>query len=83
MKLVEDLLRYALKLAPEVKFEVMSYTTAMSQYGSDKPDTGGFVWIVDFPLFTEKPDGTIEASHHPFTMPKCEDVMYQNPLEVC
>jgi len=27
------------------------------------------VWVVDFPLFEEGEDGTLEPSHHPFTAP--------------
>jgi len=82
MKLVEDLVKYALKLDPQSPFEVMSYQTAMSKYGTDKPYTDGFVWIIDFPLFKQKEDGTIESAHHPFTQPKDEEIVYKNPLKV-
>ena len=60
----------------------MKYKDAMEKYNSDKPDTGGFVWITDFPLFMAKEDGSIEAAHHPFTMPANEEDVYKNPIEV-
>ena len=30
------------------------------------------LWVVDFPMFEEDDDGSMNALHHPFTMPKCE-----------
>jgi aspartyl-tRNA synthetase len=71
-------------------FPVLTYEEAMKKYKTDKPDLrknsaeGGkdpdelaFCWIVDFPLFkwseTEK---RLVAAHHPFTMPREEDVEF-------
>ena len=81
MALIEELMRYVLQLGPD-PFPVLKYKDAMEKYNSDKPDTGGFVWITDFPLFMAKEDGSIEAAHHPFTMPANEEDVYKNPLEV-
>ena len=32
-----------------------------------------WLWVVDFPVFEEGPDGALEANHHPFVMPHLED----------
>lgn len=32
-----------------------------------------FCWVLDFPLFEVKDDGTVQAAHHPFTRPLDED----------
>jgi aspartyl-tRNA synthetase len=29
------------------------------------------MWVVDFPMFEETPEGGLTACHHPFTSPKC------------
>ncbi|BFN14491.1 MULTISPECIES: aspartate--tRNA ligase [Marinobacter] len=29
------------------------------------------MWVVDFPMFEELPDGNLTAIHHPFTAPSC------------
>ncbi|MCG4453806.1 aspartate--tRNA ligase [Pseudomonas sp. MMS21-TM103] len=29
------------------------------------------LWVVDFPMFEESDDGSLNALHHPFTAPKC------------
>ena len=29
------------------------------------------MWVVDFPMFEEQPDGNLTAIHHPFTAPSC------------
>ncbi|MCF7917774.1 aspartate--tRNA ligase [Candidatus Gracilibacteria bacterium] len=43
-----------------------------------------YLWVYDFPLFERKDDGSIQASHHPFTSPHLEDVKYlkSDPLKV-
>ncbi len=33
-----------------------------------------FLWVVDFPLLEENDDGSTTYMHHPFTMPKKEDL---------
>ena len=37
-----------------------------------------WLWVVDFPIFEEGPDGSLTANHHPFVMPHPED---ENQLE--
>lgn len=43
-----------------------------------------YLWVVDFPMFERKDDGTIQAAHHPFTMPNNEDVdqLMSDPMSV-
>lgn len=44
-----------------------------------------FLWVVDFPLFSYNETlGKFDAEHHPFTMPKWEDLdkLESNPAEV-
>jgi len=43
-----------------------------------------WLWVVDFPLFEEGPDGTLKANHHPFVMPhpEDEDRLEKEPLGV-
>ncbi|KAG8246738.1 aspartyl-tRNA synthetase 2, mitochondrial, partial [Homalodisca vitripennis] len=43
-----------------------------------------FAWIVDFPLFLEGEDGSLESAHHPFTSAHPQDVhlLNTNPLKV-
>ena len=47
-----------------------------NKIGADKElirkDEFNLVWIVDFPLFDKKEDGTLEPAHHMFTMPNKE-----------
>ncbi len=40
-----------------------------------------FLWVVDFPVFEETPDGDLVASHHPFTSPVDVAVMRERPAE--
>lgn len=43
--------------------------------GSVDKDSLAFAWIVDFPMFAwSEESGRWEAEHHPFTMPKLEDL---------
>ncbi len=45
------------------------------KYGLIDPDAFNFLWVVDFPLFEySEQEGRWMAMHHPFTMPKAEDV---------
>ena len=45
------------------------------QYGLFAKDQYNFLWVTDFPLFEyNEEDGRYVAMHHPFTMPKQEDM---------
>jgi aspartyl-tRNA synthetase len=43
-----------------------------------------WLWVVDFPVFEERPDGALGANHHPFVMPHPEDEgwLEKEPLNV-
>ena len=47
-------------------------------------DRWEFCWVTDFPLFERAEDGALAAAHHPFTMPKPEDLpnLESNPGSV-
>ncbi len=38
------------------------------------PNEFAYCWVLDFPLFEKKEDGSLQAAHHPFTMPHSEDL---------
>jgi len=83
MELIEDVVRSALRLPVKDKFEVLTYAEAMVEYGTDKPNVGGFCWVIDFPLFTKNEEtGEYEAAHHPFTMPNRLQDIYDEPQNV-
>ncbi len=48
------------------------------------PNEFAFAWIVDFPMFEKKDDGSIQSAHHPFTHPQIEDLdkLESDPLSV-
>ncbi len=48
------------------------------------PNDFAYLWVVDFPMFEKKEDGSMQAAHHPFTRPNNEDLekLDSNPMEV-
>lgn len=40
------------------------------------PNEFAYLWVLDFPLFEEKEDGSLVSAHHPFTSPHKEDMEY-------
>jgi len=90
-KLIEELLVTIIKkIFPEKKFfqlpfPKISYEETIKKYNSDRPDLRtkkeanllAFCWIVDFPAFEWKEqEKRWDATHHPFTSPKKEDISF-------
>ncbi len=89
-QLIEKLLSFVItKIFPEKKFfqlpfPVITYEEAIKNYHSDRPDIRqdkndnnllAFCWVVDFPAFEWKEnENRWDATHHPFTKPKEEDI---------
>lgn len=67
----------------QTPFPRISYQESMAKNKSDRPDMRknkkdknelAFCWVLDFPMFEKKDDGTWGAAHHPFTAIKEADL---------
>jgi len=89
--LVEELLIKVIKVVfpkkqiLKIPFPKISYQEAILKYHSDRPDIRekkddnvlAFCWLVDFPAFEWKEqEKRWDATHHPFTSPKKEDLPF-------
>lgn len=64
------------KKIQEKPFPRLTYEQAIKKYKKDNPDLRAnknnknllaYCWIINFPMFEKKEDGSIGACHHPFT----------------
>jgi len=80
------------KRIKKIPFPRIPYKEAIKKYNTDKPDLRedkndsnelAFCFIVDWPLFEKTEEREIGPSHHPFTMPREEDIplLNTNPME--
>ena len=73
-------------------FPRITYKEAMEKYKDDKfdlrqkkdPNVLAFAFVIDFPLFEKTKNQPISPSHHPFTLPKEEDLqlLEADPMKV-
>lgn len=55
-----------------------------NKFGLRDPNHFAYTWVIDFPLFEQKEDGSLQAAHHPFTRPNIDDLdkLESEPLKV-
>ncbi|MBC8443983.1 aspartate--tRNA ligase [Candidatus Woesearchaeota archaeon] len=80
-KMMKHVFKQVLDVNIETPFPRITYKEAMNKYHTDRPHlkkdghTYSFLWVVDFPLFEySKEEKRLTSTHHPFTMPKEEDI---------
>ncbi len=66
------------KVMSEVRVEAAKRTDFFDE------DVFRFCWVVDFPMYEKSPEGVIEFSHNPFSMPQggLGALQKQDPLEI-
>ncbi len=54
------------------------------KFGLKDPNHFAYAWVIDFPMFEQKEDGSMQAAHHPFTRPNQEDLemLESDPMKV-
>ncbi|KKP89213.1 MAG: Aspartyl-tRNA synthetase [Berkelbacteria bacterium GW2011_GWA2_35_9] len=100
IKLTENLVLELIKTIYPEKYLTLTpiprltHKEAMEKYQTDRPDLRknkndknelAICWVVDFPMFEKKEDGSFGPSHHPFTAIKkefVEDFEKQDPEKV-
>ncbi len=57
---------------------------AGEKLGLRKASDFAYCWVMEFPLFEQKDDGTMASAHHPFTRPLEEDfhLLKKDPMKV-
>ncbi|SVD15293.1 uncharacterized protein METZ01_LOCUS368147, partial [marine metagenome] len=80
-KMMKHLFKEVLDVEIKTPFPRITHKEAMNKYHTDRPhlkkDTHkySFLWVIDFPLFDyNKDEKRFVSTHHPFTMPKDEDL---------
>ena len=80
-KMMKHIFKEVLDVEIKIPFPRITHKEAMNKYHTDRPhlkkDTHkySFLWVIDFPLFDyNKDEKRFVSTHHPFTMPKDEDL---------
>lgn len=77
------------KTISTVPFPRITWEEAMKKYQTDKPDLRknknnpnelAFAWIIDFPMFEQTEDGSVQPAHHPFCAIKELELLDTDPM---